>query len=415
MESPNGSPSPPQDKLTQLEAENQVLREENRQLRADYATALFKLEAQIAVEKRFEESQSRFQAIFYQSKMGNKIIAPDLRILQINAVFQQMLGYPEEEIIGTRIIAFAHPDFVQHWHELQENLWTRQIPSFQIETCLVKRDGSTLWCQVTSIIFRDNGETLGYTLVEDISRRKALEQDLKKLNEYRETIVHMVAHDLKSPINTITSLTGLLKKNLQKLPPEPVFEKKEQSFLLLQMISDTCQKAYTIIKDLLLIGELQSSHDFEQTDLISFLESQLGVLGVNAHQKGIVVKFDPPAAPLYASVNKDKFGRVLENLLSNAVKFTNPGGQVTISLSEEGRKIILQISDTGIGIPVHLQPALFNMFTKASRQGTQGETTTGLGLYIVKQIVEMHGGTIRVESRENAGTSFFIQLRQTGP
>jgi two-component system sensor histidine kinase VicK len=55
------------------------------------------------------------------------------------------------------------------------------------------------------------------------------------------------------------------------------------------------------------------------------------------------------------------------------------------------------------------------MFTKASRQGTQGETTTGLGLYIVKQIVEMHGGTIRVESRENAGTSFFIQLRQTGP
>ncbi len=86
-----------------------------------------------------------------------------------------MLGYPEEEIIGTKIVSFAHPDFVHHWHELQETLWTRQIPSFQLETCLVTKGGATLWCQVTSIIFRDNGATLGYTIVEDISKRKALE------------------------------------------------------------------------------------------------------------------------------------------------------------------------------------------------------------------------------------------------
>ncbi len=107
--------------------------------------------------------------------------------------------------------------------------------------------------------------------------------------------------------------------------------------------------------------------------------------------------------------------RVVENLLSNAVKFTDPGGQITISLKQEGRRVMLQISDTGIGIPAHLQPTLFNMFTKAGREGTQGETTTGLGLYIVKQIVEMHGGTIRVVSQENVGTSFFIHLMQTGP
>jgi two-component system sensor histidine kinase VicK len=181
MESPNGGVSLSKDKLAQLEAEIKLLRKENHQLRIDHASALFKLEEQIAVEKRYEESQSRFETIFYQSKMGNKIIAPDLRILQINEVFQRMLGYCEPEIIGTKIIAFAHPDFVHHWHELQESLWTRQIPSFQIETCLIKKDGTILWCQVTSIIFRDNGTTLGYTIVEDISKRKALELDLKKL------------------------------------------------------------------------------------------------------------------------------------------------------------------------------------------------------------------------------------------
>jgi two-component system sensor histidine kinase VicK len=410
MESPNGGVSLSKDKLAQLEAEIKLLRKENHQLRIDHASALFKLEEQIAVEKRYEESQSRFETIFYQSKMGNKIIAPDLRILQINEVFQRMLGYCEPEIIGTKIIAFAHPDFVHHWHELQESLWTRQIPSFQIETCLIKKDGTILWCQVTSIIFRDNGTTLGYTIVEDISKRKALELDLKKLYEYQETIVHLVAHDLKSPINTITSVTNFLKKNLLKMPPEEAGDKREQNLLFLQMISDTCEKANATIRDLLLIGEFKSKHDFEQTDLKAFIESQLAILGIDAQKKGIRLTFDSPPVPLYASMSKDKFMRVLENLLSNAVKFTDPGGQVTVSLKKEGPGVLLQISDTGIGIPAQLQPSIFNMFTKAGRKGTQGETTSGLGLYIVKQIVEMHRGRIWVESQENVGTSFFIAL-----
>ena len=219
----------------------------------------------------------------------------------------------------------------------------------------------------------------------------------------------MVAHDLKSPINTITSLAGFLKKNLQKLPPAG--DKHEQNMLLLQLISDTCQKAYATIRDLLLIGGFKSTHDFEETDLGGFLESQLSVLGMEARKKGIHLTFDPPPVPLYATVNRDKFVRVLENLLSNAVKFTDPGGQVNVSLRPEGQRVILQISDTGIGIPAGLQPSIFNMFTRAGRKGTQGETTTGLGLYIVKQIVEMHGGRIWVESQENVGTSFFIALK----
>jgi two-component system sensor histidine kinase VicK len=247
--------------------------------------------------------------------------------------------------------------------------------------------------------------------VEDISKRKSLELDLQKLYEYQEMIVHMVAHDLKSPINTITSLTGFLKKNLEKFPQEVAVEMKEQSLLFVQMISDTCKNAYSIIRDLLLIGEFKAHHDFKQTDLKSFIDDQLAILGINALKKGIFVKFDSPPGPLYASINKDKFVRVLENLLSNAVKFTDPGGQITRVLQREGQKVVLQISDTGIGIPTQLQPTLFNMFTKAGREGTQGEATTGLGLYIVKQIVEMHGVTIRVESQENVGTSFFIKLR----
>ena len=269
MESPNDSMKLPLDQLSQLEAKFQVLSAENQRLRSEHATAMFKLENQIVVEKRYEESQSRFETIFYKSKLGNKIIGPDLRIIQINPIMQVMLGYSEKELIGSKIVDFAHPDFIYHWHELQESLWTKQIPSFQIETCLIRKDGLTLWCQVTSSVFRDNDATLGYTIVEDISPRKALEEDLRKMQEYQETIMHMVAHDLASPIQIIKTLSGFLKKHVEKLPRIET-EKKTNILGFVEMVSETCDKAYTIIQDLLFIGELKTRQVYERIDLKTF-------------------------------------------------------------------------------------------------------------------------------------------------
>jgi two-component system sensor histidine kinase VicK len=102
--------------------------------------------------------------------------------------------------------------------------------------------------------------------------------------------------------------------------------------------------------------------------------------------------------------------RVLDNLLSNAVKFTHPGGQITLSLQQEANKVILKVRDNGVGIPQSLQGSVFEKFTKANRSGTEGETTTGLGLFIAKQIVEWHNGKIWLESREGEGTTFYVEL-----
>lgn len=331
-------------------------------------------------------------------------------MLQANEALQVMLGYTEKEIVGTKVIEYAHPDFIQHWHELQENLWTKQIPSFQFETCLIRKDGSYFWCQVTSIIFRDQGTTLGYTIVEDINNRKQMEFKLKKLYDNQETMMHMVAHDLKSPLFNIKLLSDLLREKLEDLPMVER-EKKEECFEVLNMIQDSYEETFAIIEDLLLIGELESSgEDLEETNLKAFIQSQLTTLGVNAQKKGISVSFLCPEESVYAHINQRKFSRVLINLFSNAVKFTYPGKQITISLKNKDHTALLQVSDTGIGIPEKLQANIFDKFTRANRVGTEGETTTGLGLYIVKHIVDLHQGKIWVESQENAGTTFFIEL-----
>jgi two-component system, OmpR family, sensor histidine kinase VicK len=410
MDSSNGSLNTSESKRTPLEAEILALREEIKQLRAENTAAQAKFKNQEALEKKYKESKSRFEAIFNQSILGNKIIAPDLKIMQANKALLQMMGYTKEELIGNRITKFAHPDFTHHWQELQTNLWEKKIPAFQIETCLLKKDGSVIWCQVTSILFQDQGVSLGFTIIEDINKRKSLELELKKLYDNQETIMHMVAHDLKSPLFNIKLAAGFLKENLEALQAKER-QKQDKPFTYVDLILDTSDKALILIQDLLLIGKVESTSEaLEETNLKTFIQFHLKNLTVGAQKKGIKVTFHSPEKPVYAPINREKFRQVLENLLSNAIKFTHKNGQVTITLKKEGKKTVLQVQDNGIGIPEQLQATIFNKFTKAGRTGTEGEPTTGLGLYIVKQIIDKHQGKIWVESQENVGTTFFIEI-----
>jgi two-component system sensor histidine kinase VicK len=409
MEIHDGNLNDSLQKLTQLEAENKVLREENLHLRS-LQSLNEDSKKRILLEQEYQESQHRFRTIFEQSTFGNKIISSDLNITQVNKALEKMLGYSKEQLVGTKILAYSHPDYINRWHKLQENLWKKQLPSFQIETCLVRKDGSTMWCSVTSILFQDEGQTLGYTILEDITERKSAEERLQKLYNSQETIMHTVAHDLKNPIHNIKSLSGLLRINLNFLQNAEYMNQMET---YVSMIDETCDKAYRILKDLLLIGEIElgnKSLEKESIELKTFIETQLPAFELNAKQKGIKLNIHLPAENVYAQINQEKMIRVVENLLSNAIKFTDVGGQVTIAIKKESHKIRLQVSDTGIGIPEPLQKSVFNKFTKANRQGTKGEATTGLGLYIVKQIVDLHKGKVWLESKENEGTSFYVEL-----
>jgi two-component system sensor histidine kinase VicK len=178
------------------------------------------------------------------------------------------------------------------------------------------------------------------------------------------------------------------------------------------MIEGSCEKAYSIIKDLLLIGEIElgkQALEKQPTEMKGFIEPLLYPLQLHAKEKQITLHFESPQEDVYVQINREKFLRVIENLVSNAIKFTQVGGQVWVGLKKT-KSVMLQVSDTGVGIPQPLQSSIFQKFTQAGRQGTEGEETTGLGLYIVKQIVELHRGKIWFESEENKGTTFFIEL-----
>ncbi|AHM58784.1 sensor histidine kinase of a two component response regulator [Flammeovirgaceae bacterium 311] len=360
-----------------------------------------------ALEEQHAQSQMRFKTIFERSQLGNKILGSDLSILEVNDAFIALLGYSDKkDLINRKVIEFAHPDFIKHWQELQRKLWEEKIPSFSLDTCLIRKDKSTIWCHVTSILFEDGGRTLGYTILENITERKILEGKAKRLYEAQELVMNAVAHDLKSPLNTIQALSGIIRSNIEK-------QEQDKALLHLSLLDKTCSRNDIIINDLLLIGELELDNEALQRKTVNVVEIAKSVveqLSAGAHKKGVQVLEEYLHPVVFAHVDREKLSRVVENLLSNAIKFTQSSGKVVISVKEEEDRMLLQVKDNGIGIPETMQASIFNKFTKAKRKGTQGEQTTGLGLFIAKRIVDMHEGKIWFESVENEGTTFFVRI-----
>ncbi|HEX8426816.1 PAS domain-containing sensor histidine kinase [Hymenobacter sp.] len=359
-----------------------------------------------------EQSQRRFHTVFEQSPLGQKIIGPDLLILQVNQALLAMLGYTQPaDLVGRRILDFAHPDHRADWALLQERLWARKAPNFTLETCMLRQDGSSFWCQVVSSLFEDQGRTLGYTTLIDIDERKQLEASLKRVYDAQETILHLVAHDLKTPIANIQLLTHLLRLALpadERTPAEKEVEREQH----LALIDQSCAEAADLLKDVLYLGELDASIlKKEPTDLNKYLRKRLTIFHLAAQQKGLTLVLDLPPHVVQARLHRQRFGRVLDNLLSNALKFTPAPGRITVRLQEHMGRARLSVQDTGVGIPAALQEQIFDKFSSAARTGQYSETTTGLGLFITRQIVQLHGGKIWLESVEHEGSTFFIELR----
>jgi two-component system sensor histidine kinase VicK len=152
-----------------LEIENQALRAELQRLRQERMS----VEEHQALVDRYEKTQVRFRTVFEHSPLGQKIIDADLIIRQANPAVVAMLGFTQTaDLVGRKILEFAHPDYAADWLKLQTQLWAHETPYFVLETKLVRQSGSAFWCQVTSVLFPDEAGEMGYTTLIDVDEQK---------------------------------------------------------------------------------------------------------------------------------------------------------------------------------------------------------------------------------------------------
>ncbi|MEE4178415.1 MAG: PAS domain-containing sensor histidine kinase [Bacteroides sp.] len=243
-------------------------------------------------------------------------------------------------------------------------------------------------------------------VLSDISAQKRYEEKLITLNNSKDRIMATVAHDLRNPISGILSLCNMLEQK----------KKDSENLFYIDLIKRSSQAALEIMEELLEVAEMESQNfslTTQKVCLNDLIPEVLEQFESDANEKGIRLYKDIPDKALYADLNIKKFSRVMENLISNALKFTNEKGTVTVALSDQGEKVLIRVSDTGIGIPKELHNYLFEKFTRAKRFGLKGEKTHGLGMYITKQIVELHKGRLYFESKEHKGATFFIELKKS--
>lgn len=228
---------------------------------------------------------------------------------------------------------------------------------------------------------------------------------LENSSQENARLTRVVAHDLKNPVSAIYGISALMAD-------DP--ERSTDDLELLNLIKSSSKSLDTIIIDLL---AAKAQDEDEQTKKVrinvsELLRSSVSLLQYRAKEKQqhIVLKTNEDH---FVMINQERIWRVINNLIVNAIKFSKEHTQVDVSYQSKEGQVIVCIRDKGIGIPEELQKKIFQLSTDAKRQGTSGEETFGLGLYISKQIVEEHGGEIWLESTEGQGTSFYFSLPES--
>lgn len=242
--------------------------------------------------------------------------------------------------------------------------------------------------------------------VQNITNEKAYINKLMEYTNKKNAILNILSHDLAGPLAAIQMLSGLLKHKVKAAKPEDVDK-------IISMMEHNCKKGVKMVQDFIKKEFLESigvELQVKRTNIVEKMERVIEEYKSSELHLNLNFKFNCALPEIYIMMDETKFIQAINNLISNSIKFTPDGGTIEVSLSVEEKKLRIEVADTGIGIPEKFHEKLFDKFNLAGRTGLKGENSVGLGMSIIKTIIEWHNGRIWFKSEENKGTSFFIEM-----
>ncbi len=371
------------------------------------------------------------------SASGTAFIATDLEgvITWFSPGAEQLLGYSAHDVVArTTPMPF---------HESREILSRAQrlriTPGYEVVThpvahgadqdtrdwTYVRKDGSRLTVSVSVTAVRDDdGSPLSFlSVVRDVTDRRAAEQALVfALDKERETnqrmldldrakgeFVSAVSHELRTPLTSIVGYTELLADDTGNLT--------EEQRQLVERIDRNGERLLTLVEDLLTMARVEDGNlSLERAgiDLRDCVRVATDEVVHSAHKGRVSLRVNLPTEPVPLEGDPHYLERLVLNLVSNAVKFTDPGGEVDVTLRGCGEVAELTVRDTGMGIPMEEQGRLFQKFFRSSFATEHAIQGTGLGLHIVRSIADAHHGEINFESTPGEGTTFWFTVPLVG-
>jgi len=330
-------------------------------------------------------------------------LSEDHDIIYVNNAYESLWGRSKQSLIDcpASFIEAVHPDD----REMVLGLYMQFLEGnleYEKDFRIIRADGEVRWMFAkTFAIFNEKGEVYRIAgFAEDITNRKESELNIERLNVVQSGILKMLAHDLRTPIAGIKLMAGIIEGS----PEDHVKECSDR-------IIDSCDNTLNMMDDLL--SHIQMTGEGVSVNLITLIiEDEIRSIcdEFNLQISRKDVKFNLPSTKTTVDLDSIKFKQILSNLVTNAIKFSHSKGVINISVEELDSHVNLHVKDQGVGISEEFIPEIFDIFTRARREGTNGEKSTGIGLSITKRLVELHDGTISVTSKLNLGTEIKISF-----
>ncbi len=397
-----------------------------RKLTADqkFALEMIAKECALQVALRLQRIELDFALeeandLYNNAPCGYHSVNAEGIIVKINETELKWLGYKKEDVIGKSFSEFVVPADREYLSKLLTKLKDQGYLK-ESTVRLLKSDGTFMPISITTSVIRNTkGDFVrSRSICYDISDQKKIEVELNQANEKlkaandklanldedKNKFLGMAAHDLKNPIMAIITLVGLVKKE------------KDLSPIVLEYLSyieQSSVKMRTLISDLLDLTRIElGTFELEigDYDLVQLLKDTVSIYQSAANKKKISIIFSQKTDSYLFKTDKLVFVQIIDNLLSNAIKFSPTGKKVQVGYEVLDKVLLIKISDQGPGIKPEEMGLLFQKFKRLSNKPTGGESTTGLGLSIVKEYTERFRGKVYCESQVGEGTTFCVEL-----
>ena len=379
--------------------------------------------ARDTTDRERREKQIRFQASLLDA-VEEAVIATDLdgTILFWNLFAERLYGWTNSEALGSNVIELI-PSTATRGDATEIFAKLRDGQSWTGEFMVKKKDGTVFPSLVTdSPIYSKQGELIGIVGVSiDITNRKLAEAERARLlegerdaraqaeeaNRLKDEFLATLSHELRNPLNVILGYAEVLLRSeeAQKSP----FVGRAAEILKRNAVAQS-----QLVRDLLDLSRLHMGKltlNLETVSLTTAIQNAVETVREEAKQKGIEIKIDVAADMLFVDADPLRLEQIVWNLLNNAVKFTPPGGKVELHLTGDGEQAQLVVADTGQGIEPAFLPHVFEMFRQADATISRRHGGMGIGLALVRQLVELQDGSVSVSSNGSGqGARFTITL-----
>lgn len=383
-----------------------------------------KYERQIITEKLLSKEKEKVLYILNNINEGLYIMDPDYKIKFCNNPAGKILNIDKNEsILGRSIFDFIHPDYHETSLGRLKNVICHKTAAPLIEMEFVKEDGSPISVEVSAGSIEYEGKLCALGCVRDITERKKAEKlrwqfaeqsrlldEAIECDKLKTEFLANLSHELRTPLNVLFSTLQLLNLVGTNSSAGDSEEKVKKYY---NIMKQNCYRLLRLVNNMIDITKIDAGFfnlNFKNQNIIAIIEDITLSVVEYGNNKGIEIIFDTDTEEKLMACDADMIERIILNLLSNAIKFTPSSGKILVSIKNNETSILVSVKDTGSGIPLDMQKSIFDRFVQVDKSLSRNREGSGIGLSLVKSLVELHGGAIWIESKDNSGSKFIFEL-----